>query len=186
MVGAIALLCALDALLAIPCKSMNQPLYVMIAVPFGVIGALLGHIVMGITPSYLSIFGMLALSGVVVNDSLVLVDFVNRSVRQGMPLGEAVLIAGPQRFRPILLTSVTTFVGLVPLLSDNSIQAQFLIPMAVSLGYGVLFATAITLILVPCALMLGEDLGKVWRQCGRWFLRPFRSVRTEVSAGSGA
>ena len=186
MVGAIALLFALYALLAIPFKSMTQPLYVMIAVPFGVIGALLGHIVMGITPSYLSIFGMLALSGVVVNDSLVLVDFVNRSVRQGMPLGEAVLIAGPQRFRPILLTSVTTFVGLVPLLSDNSIQAQFLIPMAVSLGYGVLFATAITLILVPCALMLGEDLGKVWRQCGRWFLRPFRSVRTEVSAGSGA
>ncbi len=175
LLGSVALLFALYALLAIPFKSMIQPLYVMVAVPFGIIGALLGHIMMGITPSYLSVFGMLALSGVVVNDSLVLVDFVNRQVRQGMSLKEAVLIAGGRRFRPILLTSVTTFVGLVPLLMDQSIQAQFLIPMAVSLGFGVLFATAITLILVPCALMLGQDIGRARAQFSDWFLNPFRS-----------
>lgn len=183
MVGSVALLFALYALLAIPFKSMIQPLYVLVAVPFGVIGALLGHIFMGITPSYLSVFGMLALSGVVVNDSLVLVDFVNRNVRDGMPLNQAVLIAGARRFRPILLTSITTFVGLLPLLMDNSIQAQFLIPMAVSLGFGVLFATAITLILVPCALMLGEDLGRAWARFDRWFFSPFR-VSKQCDAGS--
>ena len=174
LIGSIALLFALYALLAIPFRSMIQPLYVMIAVPFGIIGALLGHIVMGVTPSYLSVFGMLALSGVVVNDSLVLVDFVNRQVRQGMSLREAVLIAGGRRFRPILLTSVTTFVGLVPLLMDRSIQAQFLIPMAISLGFGVLFATAITLILVPCALMLGQDAARFGSRFSDWFFGPFR------------
>ncbi len=125
LIGSIALLFALYALLAIPFRSMIQPLYVMVAVPFGVIGALLGHIIIGITPSYLSVFGMLALSGVVVNDSLVLVDFVNRQVRQGMPLIEAVSIAGGRRFRPILLSSVTTFVGLSPLLLGRSAQHAF-------------------------------------------------------------
>ncbi|MDA7632833.1 efflux RND transporter permease subunit [bacterium] len=179
LLGSVALIFVLYALLAIPFKSMIQPFYVMTAVPFGVIGALLGHIFMGITPSYLSVFGMLALSGVVVNDSLVLVDFVNRQVREGVSLRDAVLQAGARRFRPILLTSVTTFVGLVPLLMDNSIQAQFLIPMAVSLGFGVLFATAITLILVPCALMLGEDVGLAIRGFRRWYFDPFR-VRIET------
>ncbi len=175
LIGSIALLFALYALLAIPFRSMIQPLYVMVAVPFGVIGALLGHIIIGITPSYLSVFGMLALSGVVVNDSLVLVDFVNRQVRQGMPLIEAVSIAGGRRFRPILLTSVTTFVGLIPLLLDRSIQAQFLIPMAVSLGFGVLFATGITLILVPCALLLGDDFGRLMARFKVWYFGPFRN-----------
>ncbi len=174
LIGSVALAFALFALLAIPFKSMVQPLYVLVAVPFGVIGALLGHMIMGITPSYLSVFGMLALSGVVVNDSLVLVDFVNRQVREGVPLKDAVLGAGARRFRPILLTSVTTFVGLIPLLTDNSIQAQFLIPMAVSLGFGVLFATGITLILVPCALMLGDDLAKGWRDFKAWYWVPFK------------
>ena len=182
LIGSVALLFALYALLAVPFKSMIQPLYVMVAVPFGVIGALLGHIVMGITPSYLSVFGMLALSGVVVNDSLVLVDFVNRQVRSGMPLGEAVSMAGARRFRPILLTSVTTFVGLIPLLTDRSIQAQFLIPMAVSLGFGVIFATAITLILVPCTLLLGEDVGRCGRQFRYWFLAPFERSETRSAA----
>ena len=176
IIGSVALLFALYALLAIPFKSMVQPLYVLIAVPFGIIGALLGHIVMGITPSYLSVFGMLALAGVVVNDSLVLVDFVNRQVRDGVSLREAVLMAGARRFRPILLTSVTTFVGLIPLLMDRSIQAQFLIPMAVSLGFGVLFATGITLILVPCALLLGQDLGTVIARLRDWYLGPFRKT----------
>ena len=174
LLGSVALIFALYALLAIPFKSMVQPLYVMTAVPFGVIGALLGHIFMGITPSYLSVFGMLALSGVVVNDSLVLVDFVNRQVRGGMTLRNAVLLAGARRFRPILLTSITTFVGLIPLLMDNSIQAQFLIPMAVSLGFGVLFATAITLVLVPCALLIGEDIGRGIGRFHRWYFVPFR------------
>ncbi|MDA7632834.1 efflux RND transporter permease subunit [bacterium] len=176
LIGSVALFFALFALLAIPFKSMVQPFYVLIAVPFGVIGALLGHIIMGITPSYLSIFGMLALAGVVVNDSLVLVDFVNRQVRNGTPLKEAVLSAGARRFRPILLTSVTTFVGLIPLLMDRSIQAQFLIPMAVSLGFGVLFATAITLILVPCALLLGQDIGKLIGSAREWYFGPFRKT----------
>lgn len=184
MVGGIALLFALYALLAIPFKSMVQPLYVLLAVPFGIIGALLGHVAMGITPSYLSIFGMLALAGVVVNDSLVLVDFVNRQVRSGTPLYEAVLTAGGRRFRPILLTSVTTFVGLIPLLMDRSIQAQFLIPMAVSLGFGVLFATAITLVLVPCALLAGKDVSETWASFKEWFAAPFRQPGADTKTTS--
>jgi multidrug efflux pump subunit AcrB len=168
IIGSVALLFALFALLAIPFKSLVQPIFVLLAVPFGIIGALLGHIFMGITPSYLSIFGMLALSGVVVNDSLVLVDYVNRRRRAGRPLREAVLEAGGKRFRPIILTSITTFVGLVPLLMDRSIQAQFLIPMAVSLGAGILFSTVITLYLIPCSLLLADDLGKRMRQIGGW------------------
>ena len=175
LIGGIALFFALYALLAIPFKSMIQPLYVLVAVPFGIIGALLGHMILGITPSYLSVFGMLALAGVVVNDSLVLVDFVNRRTRGGMTLAAAVLVAGARRFRPIILTSITTFVGLLPLLSDRSIQAQFLIPMAVSLGFGVLFATAITLILVPCTLLLGEDIDRIRIRFRDWFWSPFRS-----------
>ncbi len=154
-----ALLFALFALLAIPFKSVMQPIYVLLALPFGIIGALLGHMIMDITPSYLSIFGMLALAGVVVNDSLVMVDYINRRREQGASLKEAALEAGARRFRPILLTSITTFVGLVPLLLDNSLQAQFLIPMAVSLGFGVLFATGITLYLIPCALLFFDDHG---------------------------
>lgn len=154
------LLFALYALLAIPFRSALQPIYVLLAVPFGVIGALLGHLIMDITPNFLSVFGMLALAGVVVNDSLVMVDFVNRKRRAGMPLMDAALAAGARRFRPIILTSLTTFAGLVPLLMDQSLQAQFLIPMAVSLGFGILFATGITLFLIPCALLVADDIGR--------------------------
>lgn len=154
------LLFALYALLAIPFRSVLQPIYVLLAVPFGVIGALLGHLIMDITPNFLSVFGMLALAGVVVNDSLVMVDFVNRKRRDGMPLVDAALAAGARRFRPIILTSLTTFAGLVPLLMDQSLQAQFLIPMAVSLGFGILFATGITLFLIPCALLVADDIGR--------------------------
>ena len=100
----------------------------------------------------------------------------------GIALGEAVSMAGARRFRPILLTSVTTFVGLIPLLTDRSIQAQFLIPMAVSLGFGVIFATAITLILVPCTLLLGEDVGRCGRQFRHWFLAPFERSETRSAA----
>ncbi len=158
VISFVALFLALFALLAIPFKSVVQPFLVLLALPFGIIGALLGHMIMGLTPSYLSIFGMLALAGVVVNDSLVMVDFINRQCREGMGLREAALKAGARRFRPILLTSVTTFAGLLPLLMDSSLQAQFLIPMAVSLGFGVLFATVITLYLIPCVLMIANDV----------------------------
>lgn len=162
-----ALFFALFALLAIPFKSVAQPFFVLLALPFGIIGALIGHMIMGITPSYLSIFGMLALAGVVVNDSLVMVDYINRRRREGMNLREAALEAGGRRFRPILLTSVTTFAGLLPLLMDSSLQAQFLIPMAVSLGFGVLFATVITLYLIPCVLLLADDVGRAWKRLFR-------------------
>lgn len=172
LLGSIALLFTLFALLAIPFKSMIQPIFVLLAVPFGIIGALLGHIFLGITPSYLSVFGMLALAGVVVNDSLVLVDYVNRRRREGVELHQAVLDAGARRFRPIILTSVTTFVGLVPLLLDRSIQAQFLIPMAVSLGAGILFSTVVTLYLVPCSQLIAEDLRRVLVAGKNWFLHP--------------
>jgi multidrug efflux pump subunit AcrB len=154
---AVALL-VIYALLAIPFKSYLQPLIVMSAIPFGLIGAIFGHLVMGMDLAILSIFGIVALTGVVVNDSLVMVDFINRSYRSGNRLAESIYSAGMSRFRPILLTSLTTFAGLTPLLLERSLQAQFLIPMAVSLGFGVLFATSITLVLVPCLYTVLEDI----------------------------
>ena len=172
----LCLLFALYALLAIPFKSLIQPIFVLLAVPFGIIGAFLGHMIMGITPSYLSVFGILALAGVVVNDSLVMVDFINRRVREGAALGEAILTAGAKRFRPIMLTSITTFAGLMPLIFDRSIQAQFLIPMAVSLGFGILFATAITLYLIPCSYQIAADLSQRFGRAKDWYFRPFRGT----------
>ncbi len=138
------------------------------------IGALAGHIIMGITPSYLSIFGILALAGVVVNDSLVMVDFINKRRAEGMNLKEAILAAGARRFRAILLTSITTFAGLMPLMFDRSIQGQFLIPMAVSLAYGILFATGITLYLIPAAYQISDDIGRLLKGLKDWYLKPFR------------
>lgn len=176
IIGSIALMFTLFALLAIPFQSVLQPIYILVVVPFGVIGALLGHIIMDVTPSDLSLFGILAMAGVVVNDSLVMVDDINQRVRRGIPLRVAVHESGLRRFRPIFLTSATTFVGLVPLMFDNSLQAQFLIPMAVSLAFGVLFATAITLFLIPCVLMVGDDCGKVFKSFGSWYSRPFRTT----------
>ena len=143
-------------LLAIPFKSYFQPLVVMSSIPFGLTGAMFGHLLMGINFSVLSLMGVVALTGVVVNDSLVMVDFINRYRREGNNIMEAVLEAGPRRFRPIFLTSLTTFVGLVPLLLEKSAQAKFLIPMAVSLSFGVIFATAITLFLVPVGYLVLE------------------------------
>jgi multidrug efflux pump subunit AcrB len=146
------------ALLAIPFRSYVQPLIVMSAIPFGVIGAVWGHVIMGSGLTVLSYFGIVALTGVVVNDSLVLVDFINRRYRGGMPLQQAIREAGVVRFRPILLTSLTTFVGLLPLLMERSVQAQFLIPMATSLAFGVLFTTLVILIIVPVAYLILEDI----------------------------
>ena len=146
------------ALLAIPFKSYLQPLIVMSIIPFGMIGAVIGHWIMGMELTIMSLLGMLALIGVVVNDSLVLVDFINKKRSEGGELMEAVLTAGAARFRPVMLTSLTTFIGLMPLLFEQSTQAQFLIPMAVSLGFGILFATFITLILVPVNYLIVERI----------------------------
>jgi multidrug efflux pump subunit AcrB len=129
----------------------------MFVIPFGLIGAILGHWVMGQSMSILSILGFVALAGVVVNDSLVLVDFINTERKEGIPIRQAIERAGAKRFRPILLTSLTTFVGLLPLLFETSLQAQFLIPMATSLSFGVLFATFMTLLLVPAFYTILED-----------------------------
>ena len=148
-------------LLAIPFRSYLQPFVIMSAIPFGLTGALLGHIIMGQNLTVLSLIGIVALAGVVVNDSLVLVDFINRYREDGHSTIEAVLEAGPRRFRPILLTSLTTFFGLFPLLLEKSFQAQWLIPMATSLAFGVLFATVITLIMVPSFYLIIEDI-RVW------------------------
>lgn len=172
IIGGLALFFVLFALLAIPFRSLYQPIFVMLAVPFGAIGALFGHIIMGITPSYLSIFGILALAGVVVNDSLVMVDFINRKVRDGVDDLTAVIQSGTRRFRPILLTSVTTFVGLLPLLFDRSLQAQFLIPMATSLAFGILFATAITLYLIPCSYLVAEEIRRLLGRAWTWYRHP--------------
>ena len=155
---------AIFALLAIPLKSYIQPLIIMSAIPFGFVGAIWGHILMGENISMMSTMGIVALSGVVVNDSLVLVDFVNRRRRTGASLMEAVQEAGATRFRPILLTSLTTFAGLAPLLFEQSTQADFLKPMAISLAFGVIFATFITLVLVPTSYMILEDIKWVARR----------------------
>ena len=148
-------------LLAIPFKSYVQPIIVMSVIPFGAIGAIIGHWIMGMDLTIMSILGLMALIGVVVNDSLVLVDFINAKVRSGIKAYDAVLIAAQSRFRPVMLTSLTTFIGLMPLLFEKATQAQFLIPMAVSLGFGIIFATFITLILVPVNYLLVEDIKKV-------------------------
>ena len=174
LIAFIALLAALYALLAIPFRSLAQPFVVLLAVPFGVIGALAGHLILDLTPSFLSVFGMLALAGVVVNDSLVMVDFTNQRRRGGQDLFEAVVDSGSRRFRPILLTSLTTFVGLLPLMLDRSLQAQFLIPMAVSLGFGILFATFITLYLIPSSYLIMEDILSAGRSIKNWYLKPFK------------
>lgn len=150
------------ALLAIPLKSYIQPFIVMIVIPFGLIGAIAGHALMGQPMSILSVLGFVALAGVVVNDSLVLVDFVNQERKAGTPTRDAIAKAGTLRFRPIILTSLTTFAGLLPLLFETSLQAQFLIPMAISLSFGVLFATFITLLLVPAFYTIVEDFHD-WR-----------------------
>ncbi|MDP5147135.1 efflux RND transporter permease subunit [Shewanella sp. ULN5] len=152
------------SLLAIPLKSYLQPIMIMSVIPFGVIGSVLGHILLGIDLSALSMFGIIAAAGVVVNDSLVMVDYVNKSRLQGVAIKEAVLNAGCRRFRAIMLTSLTTFIGLVPIMAETSMQAQMVIPMAVSLAFGVLFATVVTLCLIPCLYIAIEDSKTMMRK----------------------
>ncbi len=156
--GLLMALMVIYAMLAIPFNSYVQPLIVMLAIPFGLVGAVLGHLLMGYSLSVISMFGIVALSGVVVNDSLVMIDFANRRRKKGLNAPEAIVDAAQQRFRPILLTTLTTFGGLAPMIFESSRQARFLIPMAISLGYGIVFATLITLILVPVFYMIIEDL----------------------------
>ncbi len=149
---------AIYALLAIPFRSFTQPFIVLAAVPFGILGALLGHMIMGLNLSILSMFGIVGSAGVVVNDSLVLIHAANRFRTQGLSALDAIRKAGPMRFRAIILTSLTTFAGLTPMLLERSVQAQFMIPMAVSLAFGVLFATWVTLLLIPSGYVIMEDI----------------------------
>ncbi|MBT8115880.1 MAG: efflux RND transporter permease subunit [Arenicella sp.] len=155
--GAIFVLLAIYVLLAVPLKSYGQPLIVMSIIPLSLVGAMLGHIITGQDLSILSIFGMLALVGVVVNDSLVLVDYINQRRRRGRELLDAVIEAATIRFRPVLLTSLTTFAGLAPILLDGSQQAKWLKPMATSLAFGILFATVITLLIVPVNYLVARN-----------------------------
>lgn len=144
-------------LLAIPFRSYIQPLIVMLSIPFGIIGAVLGHLIMGYNLSIISVMGIIALAGVVVNGSLVLIDYANQLQREGVNPFEAIHVAGVRRFRPILLTTMTTFGGLAPMIFETSRQARFMIPMALSLGYGILFSSIICLVLVPALYMIIED-----------------------------
>ena len=162
MVGFSLALFGIYALLAIPTKSYLQPLIIMGVIPFGMIGAIFGHWVSGYPLSMMSLMGVIALSGVVVNDSLILVDFVNRAINSGVDRYTAVVEAGTIRFRAILLTSLTTFFGLIPMLTERTLQAEMMVPMAISLAYGIVFATVITLLLIPCLYMILEDLNR-WR-----------------------
>ncbi|MCP4342635.1 MAG: efflux RND transporter permease subunit [Desulfobulbaceae bacterium] len=148
-------------LLAIPFRSYLQPMVVMLAIPFGMIGAVFGHMIMDYHLSLMSMMGMVALSGVVVNDSLVLVDYANKKQRKGTPPTQAIQEAGVRRFRPVLLTTLTTFGGLAPMIFETSRQARFMIPMALSLGFGIVFATVVTLALVPCLYLIIEDVKRI-------------------------
>ena len=163
MKGLLFALFAIYTLLAIPLKSYSQPFIIMSVIPFGIVGAIIGHLVLGMAVSVLSICGIIALSGVVVNDSLIMVDFVNRARKEGFSLMEAAISAGTQRFRAIILTSLTTFMGLMPIVFEKSLQAQIVIPMAISLAFGILFATIITLLLVPALYLILNDLKNVFK-----------------------
>jgi multidrug efflux pump subunit AcrB len=140
----------------------------MAIIPFSIMGALLGHMIMGATFSIMSAFGLLAMAGVVVNDSLVMVHYINRKRAEGLPILEAVRKAGGARFRPILLTSLTTFGGILPTMFEKSTQAQFVVPMGISLAWGVLFATFITLILVPICYLILEDIKDAFSNYWSW------------------
>ncbi|MGB1059942.1 MAG: efflux RND transporter permease subunit, partial [Ketobacter sp.] len=150
-------------------RSYAQPLMVMFAIPFGIIGALVGHLVMGMEVTLWSLVGMIAVSGIVVNDNLVLVDFMNRNKEKGIALMDSIRQAGASRFRPIMLTSFTTFGGLVPLMLETSLQAQFLIPMAISIAFGVLFATLVSLVLVPATYHILDDINQSVRDLSLFF-----------------
>ncbi|MGD9022699.1 MAG: efflux RND transporter permease subunit, partial [Deltaproteobacteria bacterium] len=158
--GYILALMGMYLLLATQFRSYTQPLAIMIAIPFGLVGAIVGHLVMGLDLTLLSLFGIVALSGIVVNDSLILIDFINRAVQDGKSVEEAVEASGKARFRPVILTSLTTIAGLMPLMLERNFQAQFLIPMAVSITFGLLAATLLTLLLVPALYLIIGDISR--------------------------
>ncbi|MCP3961091.1 MAG: efflux RND transporter permease subunit [bacterium] len=160
--GFLYALFAIYALLAIPFKSYAQPVIIMVCIPFGMIGAFAGHLLMGYELSIMSMFGIVALSGVVVNDSLILVHTANHNRWAGQPHFDSIFGASLRRFRPIVLTSLTTFLGLAPMIFETSIQARFLIPMAISLGFGILFATMIALVIIPCLYLALADVGRLF------------------------
>ncbi|MBB1269106.1 efflux RND transporter permease subunit [Shewanella sp. SR44-3] len=172
------------ALMAIPLKSYSQPLIIMSVIPFGMIGALFGHFILGLSMSVLSLCGIVALAGVVVNDSLILVDFVNRARSEGHAIKHAAIDAGCYRFRAIILTSMTTFVGLVPIILERSLQAQIVIPMATSLAFGILFSTLVTLILVPILYIILDDIKRNLSRFYRWWWQPSATEPASSSSGT--
>jgi multidrug efflux pump subunit AcrB len=157
-IGYLLALMGIFLLLASQFRSYIQPVIIMMAIPFGLIGAVLGHLVMGMEFTIVSLFGIVALSGIVVNDSLILIDFINRAVRSGVDIETAVVESGKVRFRPVLLTSITTVAGLLPILLERSFQAQFIIPMAISICFGLLAATVLTLLYVPALYLIVRDV----------------------------
>jgi multidrug efflux pump subunit AcrB len=184
-VASIAALFLIYALIAIPLRSYSQPLLIMSVIPFGIIGAVMGHIAMGRSVSMFSLFGLVALSGVVVNDSLIMVDFINKARARGVAIKRAVIESGTLRFRAIILTSFTTAAGLIPIMTEGSVQAQTVIPMAVSLSFGIMFATVITLFLIPCLYMLREDGLRRMRQLRNWLLyRPNPEPTADTQSAS--
>lgn len=164
-VGMFGILFIMYAILAVLFSSYTQPLMIMIAIPFSIVGAIIGHFIMGFSMSIVSMFGIIALAGVVINDSLILIDMANKKRKEcNLSNFDAVVIAARQRFRPIILTTLTTFVGLAPMMFETSRQARFLVPMAISLGYGILFATFLTLILIPSLYMINEDIKRLFKR----------------------
>lgn len=170
-------------LLAVPLKSYGQPLIIMSVIPFSLTGAIWGHYLIGIDLSMMSTFGLIAAAGVVINDSLVMTDFVNQRRAQGHAIKEAVVEAGCARFRAITLTSITTFVGVLPIMFETSLQARFVIPMAVALGFAVLYATLVTLILVPCLYLILLDLPRPFKAVGRGIGRLFSRKKANQVSG---
>jgi multidrug efflux pump subunit AcrB len=170
MMASVVALFLIYALIAIPLHSYAQPLIIMSVIPFGAIGAVIGHIIMGRAISMFSMFGLIALAGVVVNDSLIMVDFINKARAKGVAIRDAVIESGTARFRAIVLTSFTTAAGLLPIMIESSPQAQAVIPTAISIGYGIIFATVITLFLIPALYMLLEDFFNRSRQFQNWLL----------------
>ena len=164
MTSFILVLAILYIMLAIPFASYTQPLIIMLAIPFGIVGAFLGHLLLGYSLSMISIMGIVALCGVVVNDTLVMVDYANQMRKEGHKPYEAIVLAATRRFRPIFLTTATTFGGLAPMIYETSIQAKFMIPMAISLGYGILFSTVISLIFVPAMYLMLEDVKSLFQK----------------------
>lgn len=169
LVGTVLAMIAIFAMLAVVFRSYVQPAIVMAAIPFGFVGAVVGHLIMGYDLNFMSMMGLVALAGVAVNDSLVLIVAINEYRRDGMSTFDAVIAGGERRFRPILLTSLTTFFGLMPMILETSMQARFLIPMAISLGYGVMFATFVTLLFVPALYLAIEDVRGAFSRALAWF-----------------